>query len=134
MKDREYIRMAIEEGRKGKRYPFGAVIVVGGKVLAKAYNRAWETHDPTAHAETSAIVTACKKFGSHNLPPGSILYSSHEPCLMCFCCAAWARIERIVFNVPASEIRDDMFEFKGVSIHEMADKLLRPMKMEQIDL
>jgi tRNA(Arg) A34 adenosine deaminase TadA len=129
-----FLKIAIEEGKKGQRYPFGGVVVVDDKVIAKDHNHAWEYNDPTAHAETLALVKACKKLGNHNLPPGSVLYSSHEPCLMCFTCASWARIERLVFAIPASEIRGDMFEFKGVNIFQVAKKLQRPMKVEHIRL
>jgi hypothetical protein len=49
---------------------------------------------------------------------------------MCFCCAAWAEIDRIVFAIPASEQSEDSYEFKGVNIFEINQKLLRPMKVE----
>ena len=135
MKDDKYfLKLAIEEGKKGpKPKPFGGVIVKDGQVIAKDYNHVHERADPTAHAEASAIVKACKKLGNRNLT-GCTLYASHEPCLMCFSCSAWAEIERIVFCTPASEVDGFMYEFKDINIFDMAKKLLRPMKVERLEL
>jgi guanine deaminase len=133
-KDEDFLRLAIEEGKKGpKPRPFGALVVKGDEIVASDFNHVHERSDPTAHAETSAIVKACKQFGDRNLG-GCTLYASHEPCLMCFSCAAWAKIERIVFGTPASEADGFMYEFKDVNIFDMAKKLTRPMKVEQINL
>jgi guanine deaminase len=132
MKDKEFLKLAFKEGQKGtKPYLFGAVIVKDGEVIAQDHNHVWERSDPTAHAEVSAIVNACKKLGNHNLA-GCTLYASHEPCLMCFCCAAWAEVDRIVFSVPASEQDGFMYEFKDVNIFDMAEKLQRDIKVERV--
>ena len=132
--DKDFLKLATEEGKKGTPpYLFGAVIIKDGKVIARDHSRAVEQHDPSAHAEISAIRLACKKLGNHNIP-GSTLYASHEPCMMCFSCAAWAEIERTVFAIPASEQDNFMYEFEGVNIFEMAKKLTRPMKVEHIKL
>ena len=55
---------------------------------------------------------------------------------MCFSCAAWADIERIVYATKASELADvdDSYEFKGVSLQDLATKLLRPMSVEYMPL
>ena len=134
MEDRDFLIMAIEEGKKGRApYLFGAVVVKDGEVIAIDHNHVAERTDPTAHAEVSALVLAAKKLGSQNMP-GATLYASHEPCMMCFSCAAWAEIDRIVFATPASAQNPDMYEFKGVSIFEMADKLQRPIKVERLKI
>jgi guanine deaminase len=134
MTDKDFLKIAIEEGKRGPRpLPFGAVIVKGGQIIAQDHNHVGERTDPTAHAETSAIVLAAKKLGDWNMP-GCTLYASHEPCMMCFSCAAWAEIDRIVFAVPASEQDSFMYEFKDVNIFDMAKKLTRPMKVERIKL
>ena len=41
--------------KKGDGGPFGAVIVMNGKVIAKAHNTVLRDNDPTAHAEINAI-------------------------------------------------------------------------------
>ena len=76
--------------------PFGAVVVHGGDLLATGQNRVTRDDDPTAHAEIVAIRAACAVRGDFALP-GSVLYSSCEPCPMCVTAAMWARVDRIVY-------------------------------------
>lgn len=131
--DVEFLKMAIEEGKNGpKLRPFGAVVVKQGKVIASDHNHVHERIDPSAHAEVSAIVKACKVANSHNLQ-GCTLFASHEPCLMCFSCAAWARMDRIVFCTPASKVDGFTYEFKDISIFDIAKKLQYPMKVEMLN-
>lgn len=130
--DRFFLEQAIEIGKQGTPpHLYGAAVVLNGELLALERNHVWERSDPSAHAEVSAIVAACQKVGNHNIP-GAVLYGSHEPCLMCFSCAAWAKFERLVFAYPASEATHDMYEFTGVNIYEMAQKLSHPMKVEMV--
>ena len=134
MTDQDYLQLATEEGKKGTApHLYGAVVVKDGEILAVDHNHVWETKDPSAHAEVSAIKQACLKVGSHNID-GATLYASHEPCIMCFCCAAWANFERIVFAVPASEQTSDSYEFSGVSIYDMAERLQKKIVIEQVKL
>ena len=134
MTDKDFLKLAVEEGKKGTPpYLFGAVVVKDNEVLSKDHSRAVEKSDPSAHAEISAIREASKKLGSHNIP-GCTLYTSHEPCMMCFSCAVWAEIDRIVFATSASEQDNSMYDFKDVNIFEMAEKLTRPLKIEHIKL
>lgn len=129
--DQYFLKEAIKVGNQiPKPYNFGAVVVKDGKLIAAEHNHVQEKNDPSLHSEVSAIVAACKILGSYHID-GAILYSSHEPCIMCLSCAAWACIDRIVFVTPASAQDDFMYEFKNVDILEMAKKLSRPMKIEQ---
>lgn len=98
--------MATDEGNKSlEPYNFGVVIVKNGKVISRDHNHVHEKHDPSAHAEMFAIRKATSLVDEHNLD-GATMYGSHEPCLMCFSCAAWANINRVVYAIPASE-QDD---------------------------
>lgn len=134
MSDKDFLRIAVTKGNEvPKPNNFGAVIVKDGKVIAADFNHVKELNDPTAHAETSAIKDACKKLGVYNLK-GCTMYGSHEPCLMCFSCAAWAGIERIVYAEPADDSIGFSYEFKGVSLQDMAKKLTRPMSVELMRL
>lgn len=90
----EAIRLAVESA-SGEGGPFGAVIALDDRVIATGTNRVVRDADPTLHAEVVAIRTACREVGSHDLS-GAVLYSSCEPCPMCFGAAYWARVDRIV--------------------------------------
>jgi tRNA(Arg) A34 adenosine deaminase TadA len=83
--------------------PFGAVIVHEGAIVAEAFNTAARSNDPTAHAEVNAIRAACIRFASHRLPASCQLYSSAEPCPMCFAASFWAGIAEVYFAVPSQE-------------------------------
>jgi tRNA(Arg) A34 adenosine deaminase TadA len=123
--DQYFLKIATDIGnKKPKPYNFGACIVKDGEIIAQDFNHVHELHDPTAHAETSAIRKAAQKLGTHNLD-GCTMYGSHEPCVMCFSCAAWANIGRVVYALPASEQSDFTYEFQGLSLNDLASKLAR---------
>lgn len=98
--DERFLRRAIELSRKGVTElaggPFGAVIVKDGRIVGEGWNRVLELHDPTAHAEVTAIRSACAALGTHALT-GAVLYTSCEPCPMCLSSALWARVNRMVW-------------------------------------
>lgn len=77
--------------------PVGAVVVAGGKIVARAGNRTRELSDPTAHAEILALRAACAAVGSERLP-GHDLYVTLEPCPMCAAALSNARIARIYYG------------------------------------
>jgi tRNA(adenine34) deaminase len=76
--------------------PVGAVLV-GEIVLARAYNRPIGLHDPTAHAEVLALREAAARLGNYRLP-GTTLYVTIEPCIMCVGALIQARVGRLVFG------------------------------------
>jgi guanine deaminase len=76
--------------------PFGAIIVMAGELVSSGVNRVTRDLDPTAHAEVTAIRTACRSRGDFNLP-GAVLYTSCEPCPLCMASALWARVDRVVY-------------------------------------
>jgi tRNA(Arg) A34 adenosine deaminase TadA len=77
--------------------PVGAVIVVGGQIIARAGNRTRELSDPTAHAEIFAIRAACAAVKSERLT-GADLYVTLEPCPMCAQAISFARIRRLYYG------------------------------------
>jgi tRNA(Arg) A34 adenosine deaminase TadA len=93
---REAIRLAHDRAAAGFGGPFGAVVVRGGRIVARGWNRVTAANDPTAHAEVVAIRRACSRLRSFSLT-GCTLYASCEPCPMCLGAAYWARIDRLVF-------------------------------------
>ena len=76
--------------------PFGAMIVTADGKTFDGVNRVTADNDPTAHAEVTAIRTACRELGTFDLS-GAVLYTSCEPCPMCLASALWARVEKVVF-------------------------------------
>ncbi len=77
--------------------PVGAVIVMHGKIVAKAHNQVQLLKDVTAHAEILAITSACESLQSKYLTEAT-LYVTLEPCLMCAGALYWNKIGHIVFG------------------------------------
>ncbi len=97
---RSYMSAALDEAREAAargEVPVGAVIVFGGKVVARAGNRTRELADPTAHAEVLAIRQACRSLGSERLTDHD-LYVTLEPCPMCAAAISAARIGRLYYG------------------------------------
>lgn len=119
--DRHFLQMAIAAATRGVETltggPFGAVVTRSNKVLAVACNSVTSTHDPTAHAEVNAIREACAGLEEHELKDCT-LYSSAEPCPMCFGAIYWARMKRVVFaadtDVTAEYDFDDTFIYDEI--------------------
>lgn len=93
--------------------PFGAVIVRDGEVLAASGNSVLRDNDPSAHAEVNAIRAACKKVGAPNLR-GATLFSSCEPCPMCYATAYWARVSKIYYAAAWTDYAD-LFDDSNIS-------------------
>jgi guanine deaminase len=89
---------------RGDGGPFGAVIVVKGRIVARGHNEVLKRGEPTRHAEMCAITKASRFFRSHLYTGGSI-YSTTEPCVMCFAAIHWARLERLYFGTTVSDVK-----------------------------
>ena len=98
--DEAFMRIAIRKSKenvlKGQS-PFGAAVVKDCRVIATARNSVKKGNDPTAHAEVNALRKAAKKLKTYDLK-GCTVYSSCEPCPMCFTACHWANVDRIVFG------------------------------------
>ena len=77
--------------------PIGAVVVKGGRVIARAHNTRNKSKNATEHAELVAISRACKKLGDWRLA-GCDLYVTLEPCVMCLGACFNARIQNVYFG------------------------------------
>jgi tRNA(adenine34) deaminase len=99
--DERFMRLAIEEAKKAEligEVPIGALVVgEGGEIISRAHNIREASSDPTAHAEIIAIREAAKKNRNWRIP-GTTLYVTLEPCVMCMGAIILARIERLVFG------------------------------------
>jgi tRNA(Arg) A34 adenosine deaminase TadA len=118
----DFMLLAIKKAREGVRKdqsPFGACIVKDGKVVSLAHNMVWKTRDITAHAEVTAIREACKKLKTIDLS-GCTIYSTCEPCPMCFCACHWAKISQIFYGARITDA-------KKFGFHELVivDKIMK---------
>ncbi len=100
--------------------PFGCVIARGGEVVGEGVNAVPTSNDPTAHAEVVAIRTACVNLGTYVLA-GCTVYTTGEPCPMCYAAAWWARIDCIYYS---STIQDalEYGAFDDEAIYEAVTK------------
>jgi len=99
---RRVLAEAEEWAESGGGGPFAAAVIFDGSVLALARNEVVATGDPTAHAEMTALRTAARARGTHDLS-GAVLVASAEPCPMCLAAAWWARVDRVVFSAGRAE-------------------------------
>ena len=104
--DEQFMELAIEEAVAAKEsgeWPFGAVIVLNGKVVSR--NRCREAAEKTvlAHAELHAVNDACKALGRNNLSD-CVIYCSNEPCLMCAAAIFQAKIPRVVIGASRTDL------------------------------
>lgn len=116
-------KVALETGQS----PFGAAVFFDGQQIACAGNTVWRDNDPTAHAEVNAIRIACQKLGTISLS-GCTLYSTCEPCPMCFAAAHWAQIPRIVFGATINDAADA--GFRELRISNLQLRQLAQLKVE----
>lgn len=98
------LREASRGMRSGQGGPFGACIVRDGLIVAVAHNCVFGSGNPTQHAEVVAIGRAAKRLGTHILK-GCTIYSTTEPCPMCFSAIHWAQIDRIVFGTGIADVK-----------------------------
>jgi tRNA(adenine34) deaminase len=96
------MEMALEDARQGLaagEVPIGAVLVINGRVAARAFNQPISTSDPTAHAEMLVLREAGKASANYRLN-GATLYVTVEPCLMCVGALVHARVRQVVYGAP----------------------------------
>ena len=144
--DHQFMRLAVEQAKESVhdgQSPFGAVIVKDGKVVCAVHNVVWATTDITAHAEVHALRVACETLGTIDLA-GCTIYSSTEPCPMCFSAIHWANCDRIVFGTYIEDadragfrelsISNEQMKSLGGSGVEVEGGVLRDEAQEAFDL
>ena len=80
--------------------PIGAVVVVGGAIVARRHNERERTGDPTGHAELLAIRDAAAAVGDRWRLVDATVVVTLEPCVMCAGALVAARVRRLVFGAP----------------------------------
>ena len=129
----KFMREAIRQAKlaKGKGdYAVGAVLVKEGKIVSTCSNRSKRDESPIAHAETLAIIEACKVSKSRHLSD-CILYSTNEPCSMCASVIVWAKLKGVVYGARVEDMKNYRKQFANhdylwrtidVSCKEIIDK------------
>lgn len=105
MPDELFMREALREARIAlelDEVPIGAVIVHGGRIIARGHNLTERLNDVTAHAEMQAFTAAANFIGGKYLRDCT-LYVTVEPCVMCAGAAYWTQLKRIVFGAADSK-------------------------------
>lgn len=87
---------AAREAAEAGEVPVGAVLMLDGKVIARAANATRTDNDPTAHAEMRVIREGARLLGQERLG-GCDLWVTLEPCAMCAGAIAHARIARVYY-------------------------------------
>jgi guanine deaminase len=119
--EKRFMARAIREARKNlvrpDGGPFGACVVKDGLVVAVARNTVL-AHDATCHAEVNAIRKASRKLGTFDLS-GCEIYSTTEPCPMCFGAVHWARIGTVYFGAGIGDAARAGFQELRISDAQM---------------
>jgi tRNA(Arg) A34 adenosine deaminase TadA len=84
-------------------HPFGAVLVLDGRVIATAKNQVVTSNDPTRHAEMVLLTTGLPKLSVADASR-SVLYSSTEPCMMCAAAIYWSAVSTVVYGCSAAAL------------------------------
>ncbi len=124
---RQAIRKSKRRYEKGQT-PFGACIVKDNKVIACEHNTVFKATDITSHAEIHTIRVACKKLKSINLS-GCTIYSTCEPCPMCFSACHWAKIDHIVYGTKIRDAKRFGFNELSISNTQMKKQGKNPLKI-----
>jgi guanine deaminase len=115
----------IELGHGG---PFGALVVVAGRIVGQGWNQVVHRNDPTAHAEILAIRQACADLKTFHLPEAT-LYTTCEPCPMCLGALYWARIENLVYGATAEDAAE-----VGFDDHLIRQALRHPVQQQNLQV
>jgi tRNA(adenine34) deaminase len=100
--DEIFMREALAEAALGD-FPFGAVIVIDGQIVARGRNSGVRLNDPTAHGEMMAIRDFISRHPPEHLKAATV-YTTGEPCPMCMGALIWCRVRRLVFAAPIKEL------------------------------
>jgi guanine deaminase len=142
----DWMRMACDAAKNSitqQGGPFGAVILQIDDATQQIlrywvnHNQVTSTNDPTAHAEVMTIRSACESLGVFNLgcikqsdsklpQPGDvshcIIFSSAEPCPMCYSAICWANLPMLLFAATRFDAAVQGVNFSDEAIYEELSK------------
>ena len=103
--DAYFMGEALRQARRAweaEEVPIGAVVVHGGRIIARAYNQVETLKDATAHAEMLAITQAESVIGDWRLEECE-LFATKEPCPMCAGALVHVRMKRLIFGCASEK-------------------------------
>lgn len=127
----KFMKIALEEAESGIKNneggPFGCVIVKNGIIVGRGHNQVVMRKDPTCHGEVMAIRDACKNLDTFDLSECE-LYTTGEPCPMCFGAILWSNIAKVYYgcNIEDTEI----IGFRDKRFYEKSDDLKKQLFIE----
>jgi tRNA(adenine34) deaminase len=123
--DEGFMRRALELARHAQdehsEIPVGAVLVQDGRIVGEGWNHSIGKNDPTAHAEILALRDAGNRVANYRLP-GSTIYVTLEPCVMCAGAIVHARVARVVYAAkdPKTGAAGSVFDTLVSPLHNHA--------------
>ena len=149
MNDEDYMRVALEEAEialKEGNWPIGCVITLDNKIISQGHNQVYTLKNKTAHAEMITINKISDLL--FNKKVGAELYTTYEPCPMCFGAIILNHIKRVVCGVDLDEsgalhLRDNMPPFfkrdryqfeitRGVLAKECYDVFMKSQQAQEL--
>lgn len=114
------MRLALEEARHAMHLgevPIGAVLAHEQEVVAVGFNQPIRSVDPTSHAELVALRKAAREIGNYRLP-GTTIYVTVEPCMMCVGAIIQARVATLVYGAAEPKLGavESLFDLREIGI------------------
>lgn len=100
MTDEQYMSEALKEAKKALKkgnWPIGCVIMLNGKIISRGHNQVYSSSNKLSHAEINALEKVQTLL--LNNPNKAILYTTYEPCPMCFGACVLSRIKKVVCGI-----------------------------------
>lgn len=135
--DEKFLQKAIEKSKESVAlggFPVGVVVVMDGETISSGISNGKKLNDPTSHAEIDAIRAACQKMQTRDLK-SVVLYSSLEPCLMCFAASTWTSIPKIVYACSRNKVSKQHYEGNHnlAPINEAARRPIELVHLQELE-
>ena len=128
----KWMRIAIDDAMRfmglTEGGPFGACVVRDNEVIAVAHSNVLRERDPTCHAEVNAIRQAARYLHHYDLNE-CVIYSTTEPCPMCFSAIHWANIRTIVFGTRIADAK-----LLGFNELDLSNELMRRAGHSRVEI
>jgi len=118
MTQQSFMSAALEQARLGLaagEVPVGAVLVVGDRIVARAFNQPIRACDPTAHAEVLVLRDAARQLGNYRVTEAAV-YVTVEPCLMCVGALVQARVREVVYGAAEPKTGALVSTLRGLDV------------------